>query len=113
MVQPSYMESFSLALMEGWLLQRPALIQRRSRVLAGHAKRSGGGISYADYLDFEAGLVTLHDYPDLGRAMGERGREYCLREFAWDRVARQFLEAAALTAKAGQQRLGYTRSITR
>ena len=113
MVQPSYMESFSLALMEGWLLQRPALIQRRSRVLAGHAKRSGGGISYADYLDFEAGLVTLHDYPDLGRAMGERGREYCLREFAWDRVARQFLEAAALTAESGQQRLGYTRSITR
>ena len=35
-VQPSYMESFSLSLMEGWLLERPALVQQRSAVLAGH-----------------------------------------------------------------------------
>ncbi len=113
LVQPSYMESFSLALMEGWLLRRPALIQRRSRVLAGHATRSGGGITYANYLDFEAGLTALRTQPTLAQTLGAKGREYCLREFAWDHVSSNFLEAAASTADAGQRRLGSTRSMSR
>ena len=112
MIQPSYMESFSLALMEGWLLKRPALIQRRSRVLAGHATRSGGGITYANYLDFEAGLTALRTQPTMAQTLGANGREYCLREFAWDRVSSDFLEAAASTADAGQRRLGSTRSMS-
>ena len=64
-LQPSYMESFSLSLMEGWLLERPALVQRRSAVLAGHVARSGGGVAYGDYLDFEAALTTVRTHAEI------------------------------------------------
>ena len=109
-IQPSYMESFSLALMEGWLLERPALVQRRSAVLAGHAARSGGGIAYGDYLDFEAAVTLLRRRPELGAQLGERGRRYARREFDWSVVAPAFLAAAAEAAAAGGQRLGRARS---
>lgn len=112
-VQPSYMESFSLALMEAWMFERPALIQRRSRVLAGHATRSGGGLTYRNYLDFEAGLHTLLTSPDLRHTLGTKGRNYALDEFAWGRVAPQFLAAMAAAATAGAHRLEGQRSLVR
>jgi len=113
LVQPSYMESFSLALMEAWMFERPALIQRRSRVLAGHTTRSGGGLTYRDYLDFEAALHTLLTSPDLRHTLGTKGHNYALREFAWGRVAPQFLAAMAAGATAGAHRLEGQRSLVR
>ena len=112
-IKPSYMESFSLGLMEGWLLGRPALIQGRSRVLAGHAQRSGGGLTYEDYLGFEAGLATLLQQPDLATELGRRGGDYVRHEFAWDRVAPAFLEAMERAAAAGERRLARERTGTR
>lgn len=107
---PSYMESFSLSLMEGWLLGRPALVQRRSAVLAGHVARSGGGLTYADYLDFEAALTLLRRKPDLGAHLGALGRRYVREEFDWNVVAPAFITAAEKAALAGRQRLGRARS---
>lgn len=112
LVQPSYMESFSLALIEGWQLERPALVQRRSRVLAGHVARSGAGIAYTDYLSFEAALATVLDRPDLATAMGSRGAAYAAREFAWSAVAPAFLEVVAAAADAGGRRLGRRRKVS-
>ncbi len=113
LIQPSYMESFSLALMEGWLLDRPALVQRRSRVLAGHAERSGGGLAYGEYLDFEAALHTVLTRPDLASHLGERGRDYVRRQFAWPRIAAEFVTAMAETAETGTRRLAANARPTR
>jgi glycosyltransferase involved in cell wall biosynthesis len=110
LLQPSYMESFSLILMEAWLLERPALIQGRSRVLAGHADRSGGGLTYEDYADFEVAMTALRRSPELVRTLGQRGRDYVRRTFSWDAVAPAFLEAIETTARAGQDRLARRRT---
>ena len=93
LVQPSYMESFSLALVEGWLFGRPALVQGASPVLAGHVRRSGGGLSYTDYPSFEVGLATLTQRPEVAALLAERGREYALREFAWFAASSAFVDA--------------------
>lgn len=113
LVQPSYMESFSLALMEGWMLRRPALIQRRSRVLAGHAHRSGGGLTYDGYAEFEAALTALRRSDELAQRLGSLGRDHVLREFAWEKVSREFLDAAHRTVTAGDARLARRRTPTR
>ena len=113
LVQPSYMESFSLALMEGWLLRRPALVQRRSRVLAGHVARSGGGLDYGDYLDFEAALTTLRRRPDLADRMGAAGDAYVRREFEWDHVAAGVATALDRAVERGGRRLARKASISR
>ena len=111
LIQPSYMESFSLSLIEGWMLGRPVLVQERSRVLAGHVERSGGGIPYSGYLSFEAGLAALLQDPALGRSLAAAGREYALHEFAWDRVARHFLAALERATSEGRQRMERTSGV--
>lgn len=109
LVQPSYMESFSLSLIEGWMLGLPALVQRRSRVLAGHVRRSGGGLSYEGYPDFELGLAAIRRSPELARELGRRGRDYADHEFSWDTVAPAFLRAIEATAETGTARLARRR----
>lgn len=93
LVQPSYMESFSLALIEGWLLGRPALVQGRSAVLAGHVERSGGGLAYRDYRSFELGLATLATRRDVAGLLADRGRRYALEQFSWTTASQAFLRA--------------------
>lgn len=113
LIQPSYMESFSLALIEGWMLGRPALVQRRCRVLAGHIERSIGGATYDDYLSFEAALTTIRSRPDLARRLGDSGRAYAHHEFAWPRVAESFLRVMAIASESGGRRIASGASVLR
>lgn len=110
LLQPSYMESFSLALIEGWMLGRPALVQRRSKVLAGHVERSGGGLAYEGYEDFEVAMAAITRSSEVAAELGRRGRAYALEEFAWDRVAPAFLDAVETAAHTGSARLARHRS---
>ncbi len=56
LVMPSYFESFSLVLVEAWAQRRPALVNGRCEVLLGQAHRSGGGLPYRGYAEFEAAV---------------------------------------------------------
>jgi glycosyltransferase involved in cell wall biosynthesis len=105
LLQPSYMESFSLVLIEAWMMERPALVQARSRVLAGHVHRSGGGLTYDGYAGFEVGLAAMERSPELAAGLGRNGREYALREFDWDTAAAAFLAAVSATVERGRHRL--------
>jgi Glycosyltransferase len=86
LVQPSYFESFSMVLTEAFAQGRPALVQGRCAVLAGHAHRSGAAIPYSGFAEFEAALDLLFERQGLATAMGEAGRRYVSREYRWDNV---------------------------
>jgi glycosyltransferase involved in cell wall biosynthesis len=86
LAQPSYFESFSLVLCESFAHGRPALVQGRSVVLAGHAHRSGAAIPYSGFAEFEAALDALVEQPERADAMGAAGRRYVEREYGWDTV---------------------------
>ena len=85
-VQPSYRESFSLVLAEAWAEGKPALVQRACAVTNGQAQRSGGGIPYRGYAEFEAAVDLLLDSRDLGTTLGERGRRFVEAEYSWATV---------------------------
>jgi glycosyltransferase involved in cell wall biosynthesis len=85
-VMPSYFESFSLVLAEAWAQRRPALVNGRSEVLLGQARRSGGALPYRGYAEFEAALDMLEGDAALRRALGVRGRAYVEERCRWDRV---------------------------
>jgi glycosyltransferase involved in cell wall biosynthesis len=89
LIQPSYFESFSLSLAEGWQVGLPALVQGRCDVLAGQVRRSGGGLTYEDYAGFDAALTQLLADAPLRTALGEAGRRY-VRRYDWDRVLDAF-----------------------
>jgi glycosyltransferase involved in cell wall biosynthesis len=89
-VNPSYFESFSIVLCEGWVQGRPALVQGASNVLAGHLRRSGGGLTYESFAEFDVALRRLLDDDPLRDALGQRGREYVLENFGWPVVIERY-----------------------
>lgn len=86
LVQPSYFESFSLVLVEAWAQRKPALVQGRSDVLVGQSRRSGGGLPYVGYAEFEAAVDVLSSDGDLRARMAAAGRRYVERHYRWENV---------------------------
>jgi glycosyltransferase involved in cell wall biosynthesis len=86
LVQPSYFESFSLALCEAWLSEKPAIVQGRCEVLAGQSRRSGGGLPYTSFAEFAETLTRLLNDESLRRGMGKSGRRYVIDNYGWDNV---------------------------
>jgi glycosyltransferase involved in cell wall biosynthesis len=86
LAQPSFFESFSMVLTEAWAQRRPALVQGRCAVLDGQVRRSGGGLPYRGYAEFEAMLTWLLEHPAEAGRMGEAGRRYVESRYAWDVV---------------------------
>ncbi len=85
-VHPSYFESFSIVLCEAWAHAKPALVQGRCDVLDGMARRSGGGLPYIGYREFEAGVDLLVGDASLRRRLGEAGADYVDEHYRWETV---------------------------
>jgi len=98
LAQPSYFESFSLVLSEAWAQGTAALVQGHCDVLAGQVSRSGGGIAYRGYAEFEAAVDLLLAEPALGPTLGARGRAYVARRYSWDAVLRRYERLLGETA---------------
>lgn len=100
-VHPSYFESFSIVLCEAWAHGKPALVQGRCDVLAGMARRSGGGIPYVGYREFEAGVDLLLADGGLRDRLGRSGRAHVHDRYTWETVMdryERFLESLAARA---------------
>lgn len=91
LVQPSYFESFSMVLTEAWAAGIPALVQGRSPVLAGQARRSGGAITYTGFAEFEAALDVLVDDAGARRRLAAAGLAYTRRRYRWDAVLDRYV----------------------
>ena len=85
-VHPGVYESFSIVLLEAWLAGRPALVNAGCGPTRQHCERSGGGIAFGRYADFEVGLDRLLADPALAAAMGAAGRAYVEDGFRWPTV---------------------------
>ncbi|TGK28156.1 glycosyltransferase [Leptospira gomenensis] len=81
LVNSSPMESFSIVLMEAWLMEKPVLVNGKSDVLKGHCLRSNGGLFYSDRKSFFATLGYILDHPEDAVAMGKNGKEYVRLNF--------------------------------
>lgn len=99
LVMPSWFESFSMALTEAWAVGRPALVQERSAVLAGQARRSAAAIPYRGFAQFEAALDMLEDDPVLGPRLGAAGRRYVETHYAWPDVLSRYERLLLTTAR--------------
>lgn len=92
-VHPSVNESFGIVLMEAWLARVPALVHAGGEVLKWQCRRSGGGLWFRHYPDFEEALLMLIDEPELRKRMGLAGRAFVEQEYAWSTVATRFFDA--------------------
>ncbi len=112
LVSPSRWEAFSLVIAEAWSARTPVVVNAACGATAEHARRSGGGLSFHGYGEFEVIIERLGEDGALAAELGRRGRSYVDRHFRWplviDRYA-GFLESVAglpRRSDTGAQRAG-------
>jgi len=106
LIQPSYLESFSIVLLEAWQHQTPALVQRACDVLDGQTRRAAAGLAYRGFAEFEAMLQALTASPRLREALGRSGASYVRDHYSWPVVIDRYEALLRGTAEQGRRRLG-------
>ncbi|MPZ18233.1 MAG: glycosyltransferase [Luteitalea sp.] len=104
LVTPSFFESLSMVALEAWALGRPVLANGRCDVLAGQCLRSNAGLFYENGIEFSEALHLLWTDRVLNRRLGQSGREYFQRHYAWPVIDHKY--EAMLTSLAAADRRG-------
>jgi glycosyltransferase involved in cell wall biosynthesis len=87
---PSLKESFSLVLMESWLVEKPVLVHKACAVTKGHVSRSGGGLLFSTYREFAESVTWFLNHSEDAAKMGNRGRQYVLENYSWNKILNRF-----------------------
>jgi glycosyltransferase involved in cell wall biosynthesis len=82
-VSPSALESFSLVVVEAWVDRVPVVVNGACGPTREHCERSGGGLWFTSYPEFEAVLHRLVGDPALRATLGDNGRAYVDRYYEW------------------------------
>ena len=92
LIMPSYFESLSMVALEAWALGRPVLANGRCDVLKGQCIRSSAGLYYESYEEFAETLYALESKGPLHARLGQNGRDYFTRHYAWPVIERKYLD---------------------
>ena len=104
LVQPSYFESFSMILSEAWAHRKPALVQGHCEVLEGQCRRSGGGIPYRGFPEFEVAVDLLVEDGALRERLGRAGRQFVEERYAWEAVLDRYERLITMALRAEPSR---------
>jgi hypothetical protein len=89
---PSYFESLSMVALEAWALGRPVLANGRCDVLKGQCIRSNAGLYYERFEEFVEAMYALESNGPLHAKLGENGRDYFRRNYAWPVIERKYMD---------------------
>ena len=101
-VSPSALESFSLVVLEAWQASVPVVVNATCDPTREHCERSGGGLWFGSYREFEAVLERLLADAELRRALGARGRAYVDEHFQWPGLIRRYAQFLAGVVERGR-----------
>ena len=91
-LMPSPFESLSISLLEAFACRVPTLSNFRCEVLRGQTERSGSGLGYKNYAEFEEGLLKLLS-PDYPRAQAvQRGYEFVQNNYTWEAMEKIYCD---------------------
>jgi glycosyltransferase involved in cell wall biosynthesis len=95
-ISPSALESFSLVVLESWAQSVPVMVNATCDPTREHCERSGGGLWFGSYPEFEAELERLCADAELRKLLGSRGHDYVERYYQWPHLIGRY--ARFLTA---------------
>ena len=101
LIMPSYFESLSMVALEAWAVGRPVLANGRCEVLKGQCLRSNGGLFYENYEEFAEALYALESNGPLHRRLGQNGRDFFVRHYAWPVIERKYADMLERLAASG------------
>lgn len=84
-------ESFSIVIMEGWLLGVPAVVSANCAVTMNHVRRCDGGLYVSTSDEFALALKYLEEQAGLRETLAANGRAYVRRAFSFDAVLSRYL----------------------
>lgn len=90
LIMPSEFESLSLAVLEAMAIGVPVMVNGACSVLAGHCKKSGAGIAYRTYEQFEKGIESLLQNEMEYQKMSAAGKRYVSENYNWDRTVEKY-----------------------
>ncbi len=102
-VSPSALESFSLVVIEAWVDRVPVLVNGACGPTREHCERSGGGLWFTSYPEFEAVLERLVADSALRERLGSRGAApMWTRHFRWPVLIRRYDDFITGAAERGR-----------
>jgi len=104
LVSPSPWEAFSLVVAEAWSARTPVLVHAGCAATVEHCRRSGGGVRFDGYGEFEVAVDRLVADDGFGSELGRRGRRYVDARFRWPLVIDRYASfVESVVARAGQR----------
>jgi glycosyltransferase involved in cell wall biosynthesis len=91
-ISPSALESFSLVVLEAWVDRVPVVVNGTCGPTREHCERSGGGLWFSSYPEFEGVLDRLLADPGLRTTLGDNGRAYVDRFYQWPVLIARYAE---------------------
>ena len=88
--QPSMNESFSIVLMEAWMVGTPVVVHGSCPVTRHHVVASGGGLYFVSDEDFQGVVGRLVTEPSLCKEMATAGLTYVAEQYNWSVVLDRF-----------------------
>jgi len=101
-VSPSALESFSLVVLEAWLMDRPVVVNATCDPTREHCERSGGGLWFGSYREFEGVMERLLDDEVLRHRLGSRGHWYVETHYQWPTLIRRYAQFLTEVAERGR-----------
>ena len=101
LVTPSPWEAFSLVVAEAWSARTPVLVNAGCAATVEHCRRSGGGLRFDGYGEFEVAVDRLVADAGFGTGLGRRGRAYVDARFRWPSVIDRY--ASFVTSVAARR----------
>jgi glycosyltransferase involved in cell wall biosynthesis len=105
-VSPSALESFSLVVLEAWVDRVPVVVNGTCGPTREHCERSGGGLWFTSYPEFEAVLDRLVGDPELRSTLGRAGRAYVDRHYQWPVLIERYAEFLSTVVERGRGQPG-------
>ncbi|MGH8979591.1 MAG: glycosyltransferase family 4 protein [Acidimicrobiales bacterium] len=89
-ISPSALESFSLVVLEAWAREVPVLVNATCGPTREHAERSGGGLWFGSFAEFDAVLDRLVADEALRRDLAAHGKAYLDANYRWPDLIRRY-----------------------
>lgn len=90
LVNPSYFEAFSIVLMEAWTAGVPVLVNGHCLATREHCERSGGGLWFEGFAEFEAAVDRLAGDAEVRAGLAIAGAEYAEGNFRWPVIIERY-----------------------
>jgi glycosyltransferase involved in cell wall biosynthesis len=101
LVSPSPWEAFSLVVAEAWSAGRPVVVHAGCAATVEHCRRSGGGLAFGGFGQFEAAIDRLAGDAAFASLLGARGLAYVEDRFRWPAVVDRYARFVEIVAGRG------------